>query len=69
MVLVRQRVVAARRFALHTHAADHHAFNVWNAATGDVLRVFGADVGAVAASVDGYQLATREGLGLAIWCR
>ena len=62
-------VVAARRFALHTHATDHYAFNVWSAATGDLLRVFGADVRALAASADGYQLATREGWGLAIWCR
>ena len=49
--------------------ADYHAFNVWNAASGDLLRVFGADVRALAASADAGQLATREGSGLALWCR
>ena len=33
------------------------------------LRVYGADVRALAASADGAQLATREGWGLALWCR
>ena len=62
-------VVAARLFALHTHASNYHAFNVWAAASGDRLRLFGADVRALAASADGGRLATREGWGLALWCR
>ena len=62
-------VVAARLFALHTHASNYYAYNVWNAATGDLLRLYGADVRALAAVADGGQLATREGSGIAIWCR
>jgi len=62
-------VVVARLFATHTHASDYHAFNVWAATSGDLLRVYGADVRALAASADGAQLATREGWGLALWCR
>ena len=62
-------LVAARLFALHTHASNYHAFNIWSAASGDRLRLFGADVRALAVSADGRQLATREGWGLALWCR
>ena len=62
-------VVAARLFALHTHASDYHAFKIWSAASGDLLRLYGADVRALAASADAGQLATREGSGLALWCR
>jgi WD40 repeat protein len=62
-------VVISRLYALHTHASDHYAFHLWDVPTGELQRLFGADVHTLAVSPDGTTLATREGHGIALWCR
>jgi WD40 repeat protein len=62
-------VLAAALHALHTHARDFFSFHVWDAASGTLLRVFGADAGTLAVTPDGARLATPERGGFAVWCR
>ncbi|HEY7374781.1 MAG TPA: WD40 repeat domain-containing protein [Polyangia bacterium] len=59
-------------FIVHTHAADYDVLTVKDAASGDILRRFGAtvDTQPIAISVPaGDRLYTAAGSDVAIWCR
>jgi hypothetical protein len=65
-------VTVTASFIVHTHAADYDVLTVKDAASGDILRRFGAtvDTQPIAISVPaGDRLYTAAGSDVAIWCR